>query len=107
MPPLDLTPLLPPPATAIADHVLDIAGPRRASTRKRPQAESSVTVSTSSSKRRKKLEDPLVGWVMQDPDTAEELTGHEWVKRYPDEFAKRYKKDHQRYLDYLAQSVDS
>ncbi|KAJ6529350.1 hypothetical protein B0H19DRAFT_531758 [Mycena capillaripes] len=106
-PPLDLTPLLPPPATAITDRVLDIAGPRRASTRKRPQAESSATVSTSSGKRRKKLEDPLVGWVMQDPDTAEELTGHEWVKRYPDEFAKRYKKDHQRYLEYLAQSVDS
>ncbi|KAJ6521075.1 hypothetical protein DFH09DRAFT_224093 [Mycena vulgaris] len=106
-PPLDLTPLLPPPATAIADRALNIAGPRRASTRKRPQAESSATVSTSSSKRRKKLEDPLVGWVMQDPDTAEELTGHEWVKRYPDEFAKRYKKDHQRYLEYLAQSVNS
>jgi hypothetical protein len=61
--------------------------------------------SISSNKRRKKLEDPLEGWVMQDPDTGEELTGKEWVERYPEEFEKRYKKDHQRYLDYLAQSV--
>jgi hypothetical protein len=42
---------------------------------------------------------------MQDPDTGEELTGKEWVERYPEEFKMRYKKDHQRYLDYLAQSV--
>ncbi|KAJ7465620.1 hypothetical protein FB451DRAFT_1487168 [Mycena latifolia] len=55
----------------------------------------------------KKLEDPLAGWVMQDPDTGEKLTGHEWVERNPEEFAQRYKKDHQRYLQYLAQSVDS
>ena len=44
---------------------------------------------------------------MQDPDTGEKLTGHEWVERFPEEFAQRYKKDHQRYLEYLAQSVDS
>ncbi|KAJ7783981.1 hypothetical protein DFH07DRAFT_764348 [Mycena maculata] len=31
--------------------------------------------------------------------------GHEWVEHYPDEFAKRYK-DHQRYLEFLAQSRD-
>ncbi|KAJ7239525.1 hypothetical protein C8J57DRAFT_110044 [Mycena rebaudengoi] len=90
------------PPTPVGD-ALDLAGTRRASTRKRTQAELSTVASTSSSKRRKKLEDPLVGWVMQDPDTGEELTGHEWVNRYPDEFQKRYKKDHQRYLDYLAQ----
>jgi hypothetical protein len=60
--------------------------------------------SISSNKRRKKLEDPLEGWVMQAPDTGEELTGKEWVERYPKEFEKRYK-DLQRYLDYLAQSV--
>ncbi|KAJ7476466.1 hypothetical protein FB451DRAFT_1173323 [Mycena latifolia] len=39
-------------------------------------------------RRRKKLEDPLAGWVMQDPDTGEQLSGHEWVKRYPEEFAE-------------------
>jgi hypothetical protein len=30
---------------------------------------------------------------MQDPDTGEKLTGHEWVKHDPEEFAERYK-DH-------------
>ncbi|KAF8175902.1 hypothetical protein K438DRAFT_1979412 [Mycena galopus ATCC 62051] len=31
-----------------------------------------------------------------------------WVKRYPEEFAERYKKDHRRYIEYLAQAeVDS
>jgi hypothetical protein len=38
-----------------------------------------------------------------DPNTGK---GHQWVEHYPDEFEKRYKKDHQRYLDYLAQSID-
>ncbi|KAJ7348526.1 hypothetical protein DFH08DRAFT_959924 [Mycena albidolilacea] len=84
---------------------LDLAATRRASTHKRMQAESSAMPSISSNKRRKKLEDPLDGWVMQDPDTGKELTGKEWVERYSEEFEKRYKKDHQRYLDYLAQSV--
>ncbi|KAJ7930255.1 hypothetical protein B0H13DRAFT_1858884 [Mycena leptocephala] len=88
-----------------SDSALDLAATRRASTRKHIQAESSAMPSISSNKRRKKLEDPLDGWVMQDPDTGEELTGKEWVERYPEEFEKRYKKDHQRYLDYLAQSV--
>ncbi|KAJ7730405.1 hypothetical protein B0H16DRAFT_1773849 [Mycena metata] len=111
---VELTPVAPPvvssaPSVAapapIPDGDLVATGMRRVSTRKRPQAEASATVPrvTPSNKRRKKLEDPLVGWMMQDPDTGEELTGHEWVKRYPDEFEQRYKKDHQRYLDYLAQ----
>ncbi|KAJ7814719.1 hypothetical protein B0H13DRAFT_2381539 [Mycena leptocephala] len=113
---LAVTPVLPTPAsselplaspTSATDGALDLASTRRASTRKRTQAESSAAASSSSSKRRKKLEDPLAGWVMQDPDTGANLTGHEWVELYPDEFEKRYKKDHQRYLDYLAQSVDS
>ncbi|KAF8189161.1 hypothetical protein K438DRAFT_1971805 [Mycena galopus ATCC 62051] len=95
------------PLTLVAGSTLDLAGTRRASTRKRVQDKSSVMPSVSSTKRRKKLEDPLAKWVMRDPDTGEELTGHEWVKRHPDEFKKRYKKDHQRYLDYLAQSADS
>ncbi|KAJ7773919.1 hypothetical protein B0H16DRAFT_114703 [Mycena metata] len=90
----------------ITDSAVDPPGTRR-SARKRSQADSAAaTVSTPSSKRQKRLEDPLLGWVMQDPDTGEKLTGHEWVERYPDEFAKRYKKDHQRYLEYIAQSVD-
>jgi hypothetical protein len=70
------------------------------------QAESSAATSIPSRKRQKKLEDPLDGWMMVDPDTGKELTGHQWVEHYPDEFEKRYKKDHQRYLDYLAQSID-
>ncbi len=74
-----------------------------ASTGKRMQAESSAGASVPSRKRQKKLEDPLAGWMMVDPDTGEELTGHQWVERYPEEFEKRYKKDHQRYIDYLAQ----
>ncbi|KAJ6545927.1 hypothetical protein B0H10DRAFT_2385754 [Mycena sp. CBHHK59/15] len=88
---------------SVADGTSDLA--RRASTRKRVQAESSAAASSvPSRKRRRKLEDPLAGWVMEDPDTGEKLTGHEWVERFPDEFETRYKKDHQRYLDYLAQS---
>ena len=43
---------------------------------------------------------------MQDPGTGERLTGKEWVERSLDEFETRYKKEPQRYLDYLAQSVD-
>ncbi|KAJ7766550.1 hypothetical protein DFH07DRAFT_955310 [Mycena maculata] len=35
-----------------------------------------------------------------------ELTGHEWVKRYLEEFAERYKRDHCRYLEYVAQHVE-
>ncbi|KAJ6535643.1 hypothetical protein B0H19DRAFT_1241095 [Mycena capillaripes] len=86
----------------------DVAGGRRASARKRVQADLSSAAPASSNKRQKKLEDPLAGWVMQDPDTGEKLTGHEWVKRYPEEFAERYKKDHRRYIEYLAQAeVDS
>ncbi|KAJ7847128.1 hypothetical protein B0H14DRAFT_2583771 [Mycena olivaceomarginata] len=49
----------------------------------------------------KKVEDPLAGWMMEDPETCEQLTGHEWVARYPEEFALRYKKDHKHYLEYL------
>ncbi|KAJ7732028.1 hypothetical protein B0H16DRAFT_1770721 [Mycena metata] len=96
-------------STSVAHTPVDVTGTRRASTRKRSHAEGTATASTSSSKRRKRLEDPLRGWVMVDDDTGEELTGHEWVKRNPDEFAQRYKTDHQRYqryLEYLEQSVD-
>ncbi|KAJ6554724.1 hypothetical protein B0H19DRAFT_152127 [Mycena capillaripes] len=112
----DVTPALPTPLsselrpaspTVTTDVATNLPDMRRMSTRKRMQADSSALVPTSTNKRRKKLEDPLVGWVMQYPDTGEELSGHEWVKHYPDEFEKRYKKDHQRYLDYLAQSIDS
>ncbi|KAJ6517926.1 hypothetical protein C8R47DRAFT_1062509 [Mycena vitilis] len=78
--------------------VVVVSDARRVSSRKRTQPDSSAVTS---SKRQKKLEDPLAGWVMQDPDTGETLTGHEWVERNPEEFAKRYKKDHKRYLDYL------
>ncbi|KAJ7855719.1 hypothetical protein B0H14DRAFT_3645262 [Mycena olivaceomarginata] len=60
----------------------DVAGGRRGSARKRAQADLSGAAPASSNKRQKKLEDPLAGWVMQDPDTGEKLTGHEWVKRY-------------------------
>ncbi|KAF7362834.1 hypothetical protein MVEN_00633200 [Mycena venus] len=88
---------------SVADGTSDFVGARRASTRKRVQAESSAMTSIPSRKRQKKLEDPLAGWMMVDPDTGEELTGHQWVERYPEEFEKRYKKDHQRYIDYLAQ----
>ncbi|KAJ7487038.1 hypothetical protein FB451DRAFT_1535427 [Mycena latifolia] len=90
-----------------AESGSDVADVRRLSARKRTQADSSGTARVSSNKRQKKLEDPLAGWVMQDPDTGEKLTGHEWVERNPEEFAQRYKKDHQRCLQYLAQSVDS
>ncbi|KAF8156158.1 hypothetical protein K438DRAFT_1986924 [Mycena galopus ATCC 62051] len=76
--------------------------------RKRVQADLSSTAPASSNKRQKKYEDLLGGWVMQDPDTGEKLTGHEWVKCYPEEFAQHYKKDHRRYIEYLAQAeVDS
>ncbi|KAJ6614445.1 hypothetical protein B0H10DRAFT_2221324 [Mycena sp. CBHHK59/15] len=86
----------------------DVAGGRRVSACKRAQADLSGTAPASSNKHQKKREDPLAGWVMQDPDTGEKLTGHEWVKRYPEEFAERYKKDHRRYIEYLAQAeVDS
>ncbi|KAJ7686982.1 hypothetical protein B0H14DRAFT_3907496 [Mycena olivaceomarginata] len=30
--------------------------------------------------------------------------GHELVKRYPEEFAERYKKDHRHHIEYLAQA---
>jgi hypothetical protein len=57
----------------------------------------------SSNKRRQKLEDPLARRVMQDPDTGKQLSGHKWVQRYPEEFEERYKKDHSRYIEYIAQ----
>ncbi|KAJ7462454.1 hypothetical protein FB451DRAFT_1562454 [Mycena latifolia] len=102
-PTLDALPAPAPTASIVsaADGTVDLV--RRVSARKRVQTESSATASAPSGKRRKKLEDPLAGWVMQDPDTGEKLTGHEWVERYPEEFEERYKKDHQRYLEYLAQ----
>jgi hypothetical protein len=61
----------------------DVVGGHRGSARKRAQADFSGAAPVSSNKRQKKLEDPLAGWVMQDPDTGEKLTGHEWVKHYP------------------------
>ncbi|KAF8171454.1 hypothetical protein K438DRAFT_1982150 [Mycena galopus ATCC 62051] len=54
-----------------------------------------------SNKRQKQPQDPLAGWVMEDPETGEKLTGHEWVERNPGEFAERYPKDRKRYLEYL------
>ncbi|KAJ7658241.1 hypothetical protein DFH06DRAFT_1196427 [Mycena polygramma] len=85
----------------------DVPGARRTSARKRGQSDSSDVAPVSSRKRRKKLVDPLAGWDIEDPDTGEQLTGHEWVERYPEEFKQHYKKDHQRYLEFLAQSADS
>ncbi|KAF8174526.1 hypothetical protein K438DRAFT_1771635 [Mycena galopus ATCC 62051] len=85
-----------------SNSALDLAATRWTSTRKRAEAEPSVMPSN---KRWKKLDDPLDGWVMQDLDTGKELTGKEWVERYLEEFKKCYKKDYQRYLDYLAQLV--
>ncbi|KAJ7167871.1 hypothetical protein C8R46DRAFT_1350786 [Mycena filopes] len=41
---------------------------------------------------------------MQDPDT-DGLTGHEWVKRYPEEFKRDYNTVYLRYLEYLAQII--
>ncbi|KAJ7125984.1 hypothetical protein C8R44DRAFT_733911 [Mycena epipterygia] len=76
----------------------DVTGARRVSSRKRSQADSS---GATSNKRKRKMEDPLAGWEMQDTATGETLTGHEWVKCNPEEFAQRFKKDHKRYLDYL------
>ncbi|KAF8144511.1 hypothetical protein K438DRAFT_2029147 [Mycena galopus ATCC 62051] len=69
------------PLTSVAGSTLDLAGTRRASTRKRVQDESSVMPSVSSTKCRKKLEDPLAKWVMRDPDTGEELTGHDAIRK--------------------------
>ncbi|KAJ7038954.1 hypothetical protein C8F04DRAFT_1179289 [Mycena alexandri] len=86
----------------------DLPTARCVSARKRAQPDSSEAAPVSSSRKRsKKLVDSLVGWGMQDPDAGEELTGHEWVKRYPEEFKNNYKKDYQRYIEYLAQSGDS
>ncbi|KAJ7919792.1 hypothetical protein B0H13DRAFT_2320082 [Mycena leptocephala] len=75
--------------------------------RKCVQADPSDMAPMSSRKRQKKLVDPLAGWGMEDPDTGEQLTGHEWVRRYLEEFKQQYKKDHQCYLEYLAQLADS
>jgi hypothetical protein len=36
--------------------------------------------------------DPLAEWVMQNPGTGDEPTGHEWVERYPGEFAQALQK---------------
>ncbi|KAJ7327666.1 hypothetical protein DFH08DRAFT_884920 [Mycena albidolilacea] len=98
-----------PPVAAESDAMdPDTANVRRVSARHAPRKRAQPEPLTeaapaSSNKRRKKLEDPLAGWVMQDPDTGEQLSGHEWVKRYPEEFEERYKKDHSRYIEYLAQ----
>ncbi|KAJ7899705.1 hypothetical protein B0H13DRAFT_1883793 [Mycena leptocephala] len=89
-------------ATASQDGS-DVAGARCVSAHKRAQADLAGAAPVSSNKRQKKLEDSLAGWLMQDADTGEKLTGYEWVKRDPEEFAQRSKKDHQRYLDYFAQ----
>ncbi|KAJ7843162.1 hypothetical protein B0H13DRAFT_2097713 [Mycena leptocephala] len=80
---------------SVTNGASDLAGARRASTRKRVQAEPYAATSIPSSKHQK-LEDPLAGWMMVDPDTSEELTRHQWVEHYPEEFEKRYKKDYQR-----------
>ncbi|KAJ6536505.1 hypothetical protein B0H10DRAFT_2246340 [Mycena sp. CBHHK59/15] len=88
---------------SIAADAMDSDVAHRVPARKRAHADSSSTPPVSN-KYLKKLEDPLAGWVMQDPDTGEKLTGHEWVKRYPEEFAEHYKKDHRRYIEYLAQA---
>lgn len=55
----------------------DGSGARRVSARKRAQADSAGAAPVSSNKSQKKLEDSLAGWVMQDPDTGEKLTGYE------------------------------
>ncbi|KAJ7075945.1 hypothetical protein B0H15DRAFT_956058 [Mycena belliarum] len=83
-----------------------VIGSAPGSARKRAPSGAARVESSSSNKHRRRIEDPLAGWEMLDPDTGETLTGHEWVKRNPDEFAQRYKKDHKRYLQYLAQSDD-
>jgi hypothetical protein len=36
--------------------------------------------------------DLLDGCVMQDPDTGDEFTGHDWVERYSGEFAQALQK---------------
>ncbi|KAJ7849759.1 hypothetical protein B0H13DRAFT_1906036 [Mycena leptocephala] len=71
-------------AATVSQDGSDVAGARRVSARKRAQADSAGAAPVSSNKRQNKLEDSLAG-------------------RYPEEFAQRYKKDHQRYLDYFAQ----
>lgn len=94
---LTIAPSKPPPEAASmassgfegGSHAnIEVAAPRRVSSRKRAQTEPS----DASSKRQKKLKDPLVGWMMEDPETRERLTGHEWVAHYPEEFSRRYKK---------------
>ncbi|KAJ7071887.1 hypothetical protein B0H15DRAFT_965755 [Mycena belliarum] len=81
----------------------------RRTSRKRPNPHSAIDASSlpgpSSGKRQKMLTDPLANWEMEDPDTMERLTGHEWVRRFPDEFEKCYKKTHRDYVNYLAQSA--
>ncbi|KAF8139441.1 hypothetical protein K438DRAFT_1785673 [Mycena galopus ATCC 62051] len=86
-----------PPSSSGIDGRSEVE-PRRISSRKRPQK---AEPSGASSKRQKRVEDPLAGWMMKDPETREQLTGHDWVARYPEELALRYKKDHKRYLEYL------
>ncbi|KAJ6518377.1 hypothetical protein DFH09DRAFT_1098563 [Mycena vulgaris] len=81
LPPSVFLPSVPAPATGVSD----VAGPRRVSARKRAQVDSSAEDQPSSNKHQKKLGDPLAGWVMQDPDTGEKLSGHEWVECYPEE----------------------
>ncbi|KAJ7082748.1 hypothetical protein B0H15DRAFT_932657 [Mycena belliarum] len=91
-----------------SDTVVGASTPRRTS-RKRPNPHSAVDTSSlpgpSSGKRQKTLTDPLANWEMEDPDTKERLTGHEWVRRFPNEFERCYKKTHRDYVNYLAQSA--
>ncbi|KAJ7679665.1 hypothetical protein B0H17DRAFT_1077686 [Mycena rosella] len=49
------------------------------------------------------------GWSSNDsrPVSAAPSSVYGDLERYPEEFKQRYKKDHQRYLQYIVQSVDS
>ncbi|KAJ7921906.1 hypothetical protein B0H13DRAFT_1866329 [Mycena leptocephala] len=76
-------------AATVAKGGSDVAGARCMPARKRAQADSSGMASVSSNKCQKKLEGPLVRWMMQDSDAGEKLIGHEWVKRFPEEFTQR------------------
>ncbi|KAJ7190543.1 hypothetical protein GGX14DRAFT_603962 [Mycena pura] len=89
------------PVMAERDDAGDVPADTRRSARKRVRAGSSVASALPSTKRTKPPVDPLAGWLMKDPDTGEQLTGEAWVKRYPEEFAKRYPRDHRHYLEYI------
>ncbi|KAF8207906.1 hypothetical protein K438DRAFT_1755304 [Mycena galopus ATCC 62051] len=60
--------------------------------RTRTQADIAAPAPLLSNKRQKHPQDPLAGWVMENPDSGEQLTGHEWVERNPAEFTERYPK---------------